>query len=206
MKIIAGQPTDELELPFTPPLDWARMLRFFTGRATGGDRTSRSGAGDGGGCAGTVHLGSGGAGLAWVGLGLDLGGFSRDGRVGADRLGSRGTVQSGTLERPVLLGVLLRNGSDDGHGDLFVVIGGLVLGGKVVGVVLGYHQLILGRDSRLGAVDALPTFRSSTLRARSSTAADGGLVLTGDTVSVSPSRFWMVFRSTPAAFASAMVN
>lgn len=39
MKIIAGQPTDELELPFTPPLDWARMLRFFTGRATGGVET-----------------------------------------------------------------------------------------------------------------------------------------------------------------------
>ncbi|WP_369991467.1 DNA-3-methyladenine glycosylase [Pseudomonas xanthosomatis] len=39
MKIIAGQPVDELELPFTPPLDWARMLRFFGGRATGGVET-----------------------------------------------------------------------------------------------------------------------------------------------------------------------
>lgn len=36
MKIIAGQPVDELELFFEPPFDWGRMLRFFGGRSTGG--------------------------------------------------------------------------------------------------------------------------------------------------------------------------
>ena len=39
MKITAGTPADELELPFTPPFDWARMLRFFGGRSTGGVET-----------------------------------------------------------------------------------------------------------------------------------------------------------------------
>jgi len=39
MKIVAGIPSDELELPFTPPFDWGRMLRFFSGRATGGVET-----------------------------------------------------------------------------------------------------------------------------------------------------------------------
>ena len=39
MNIIAGQPVDELELPFIAPFDWARMLRFFGGRATGGVET-----------------------------------------------------------------------------------------------------------------------------------------------------------------------
>lgn len=36
MKIVSGTPTDELELTFIPPFDWTRMLRFFSGRATGG--------------------------------------------------------------------------------------------------------------------------------------------------------------------------
>ena len=36
MKIHAGRPVDALQLPFNPPLDWARMLRFFAGRATAG--------------------------------------------------------------------------------------------------------------------------------------------------------------------------
>lgn len=39
MKIDNGVPTDDLELPFTPPFDWQRMLRFFRGRATGGVET-----------------------------------------------------------------------------------------------------------------------------------------------------------------------
>lgn len=39
MKIVVGTPTDELELAFIPPFDWTRMLRFFSGRATGGVET-----------------------------------------------------------------------------------------------------------------------------------------------------------------------
>ncbi|MFF7708132.1 AlkA N-terminal domain-containing protein [Pseudomonas sp. NPDC007930] len=36
MKITHGHPTDELELPYQPPFDWPRMLRFFGGRASAG--------------------------------------------------------------------------------------------------------------------------------------------------------------------------
>lgn len=36
MKIIAGQPIEELVLAYQPPLDWPRMLRFFGGRSTAG--------------------------------------------------------------------------------------------------------------------------------------------------------------------------
>jgi DNA-3-methyladenine glycosylase II len=39
MKRANGIATDDLELPFTPPFDWQRMLRFFRGRATGGVET-----------------------------------------------------------------------------------------------------------------------------------------------------------------------
>jgi DNA-3-methyladenine glycosylase II len=43
MKIVAGTPTDERELTFIPPFDWTRMLRFFSGRATGGVETVHEG-------------------------------------------------------------------------------------------------------------------------------------------------------------------
>lgn len=39
MKVAAGIAFDELELDFIPPFDWQRMLRFFSGRATGGVET-----------------------------------------------------------------------------------------------------------------------------------------------------------------------
>lgn len=43
MKIVTGTPADELELTFIPPFDWARMLRFFYGRATAGVETVQDG-------------------------------------------------------------------------------------------------------------------------------------------------------------------
>lgn len=36
MTLAAAAAYDELELEFIPPFDWTRMLRFFSGRATGG--------------------------------------------------------------------------------------------------------------------------------------------------------------------------
>lgn len=36
MKVTAGNPNDEIELYFRPPLDWQRMVRFFGGRSSAG--------------------------------------------------------------------------------------------------------------------------------------------------------------------------
>lgn len=43
MKLASGWPVDDIELPFIPPFDWQRMLRFYQGRSSAGVETVAAG-------------------------------------------------------------------------------------------------------------------------------------------------------------------